>query len=161
MAVLIVAGIAQTVLAPQLSWQSIHPNFLLVIVMAWAMLKKPMEAILLGFFGGIVLDVFSSTPFGVFSISMSVVAFLATFWEEKFEAQIIVLPIALILPYSILFSLLSLVLLKTFGGAFAWNFTLLKLVFSVALVNLLVMVVIYPLLNWIELRKLKQETFRL
>lgn len=151
----------QTTLAPQLSWQSIHPNFLLVMVVAWAMLKKNYVALSLGFFAGIVLDLFSSAPFGVFTISLSVIAIFANIWQAKLAERALLLPIVLILPYSIAFSFLSLGLLQIFGGTFVWNFVLLRLIFSVALVNLLSMVMIYPLLHWVEQRKLKQETFRI
>ncbi len=118
--------------------------------MAWSMLKPFSKMIGWAFLAGILLDTLSTAPFGVFTISMLLSAAAANFWFNRFATSAILLPIALMLPFSIGFDAISLLLQQILGRALVWNGIMLRLVFWAGLLNLGVMTVAYPLLQWAE-----------
>ncbi len=144
-------------LAPYLSWQTVHPNFLPVAVIALSLLKPFTQAMGWAFVAGVMLDVFSGAPFGVFTVSMLIVAAAANFWYDRFTPSVIILPVALALPYSLLFDVVSLIIQQILGRPFAWSGTLLQLIFSVALMNIPVMLVLYPLFHRLNRPTSSQE----
>lgn len=137
-------------LSPYLQWQTVHPNFLLVAVVAWSMLNPFPKVIGWAFLAGLLLDIFSAAPFGVFSISMVLAATAANFWFDRFAPSAVLLPVALILPYSLGFDVVSLLLQQLLGRPVVWSGTVLRLVFSAGLINLVVMMLLYPLFQWAE-----------
>jgi rod shape-determining protein MreD len=64
---LMLATLLQTLVGPELPLVHSRPDFVLVAVMAWAMLHGSIEGAIVGFLGGLLLDSVSFTPFGVSS----------------------------------------------------------------------------------------------
>ncbi len=64
-ALLYVAALLQSISGPQWPLLAGRPDFPLVMVLAWAMLRGSNEGALIGFTGGLLLDSVSHTPFGV------------------------------------------------------------------------------------------------
>ncbi len=147
---MILLGAAQVSLSPYLQWQTVHPNFLLVAVVAWSMLAPFPKAIGWAFLAGLLLDFFSTAPFGVFTAAMLGAATAANFWFDRFAPSAVLLPVALILPYSIGFDVVSLLLQQLLGRPVLWSGTLLRLIVSAGLLNLVVMMLLYPLFQWME-----------
>jgi len=128
----------------------IHPNLLLVAVFCWSLLERFQKAVLGALFAGLALDILSAAPFGVFSASMVITAALASVWHERLSRQAFVLPVLLVIPYSIIYSASALIMLQLMGRDIGWGSNLGRLVFSVALMNIAAAVVILPLLQWLE-----------
>jgi rod shape-determining protein MreD len=64
-ALLAVAALLQSVLGPTLPLIHGRPDLVLVIVLAWAMLRGSIEGAIVGFLGGALLDSVTYTPFGI------------------------------------------------------------------------------------------------
>src|ERR1700737_4859067 len=62
---LAVAALVQSVLGPSLPLVRGRPDLVLVVVLAWAMLRGSGEGAFVGFLGGALLDSVAYTPFGV------------------------------------------------------------------------------------------------
>ena len=62
---LIVAASLQSLVGPSLPLVRGRPDFVVVVVLAWAMLRGSNEGALVGFMGGILLDSVSYTQFGI------------------------------------------------------------------------------------------------
>jgi rod shape-determining protein MreD len=62
---LFVAALLQSLVGPRLPIVGSRPDFVLVVVLAWAMLRGSTEGAIVGFLGGLLLDSVSYTPFGV------------------------------------------------------------------------------------------------
>lgn len=52
-----------------------RPNFTLVVVLAWAMVRGPGEGATAGFIGGLLLDSTSITPFGVNGALLGIIGY--------------------------------------------------------------------------------------
>jgi rod shape-determining protein MreD len=64
-AVLAVATLVQSVTGPTLPVVRGRPDLVLVVVLAWSMLRGSGEGAFVGFLGGVLLDSVSYTPFGI------------------------------------------------------------------------------------------------
>ena len=64
---LVVAALLQSLIGPALPLLPGRPDFVLVVVLAWAMLRGSIEGAIVGFLGGLILDSVTYTPFGVSS----------------------------------------------------------------------------------------------
>jgi rod shape-determining protein MreD len=62
---LAVAALLQSVLGPALPLVRGRPDLVLVVVIAWSMLRGSGEGAFVGFLGGLLLDSVAYTPFGI------------------------------------------------------------------------------------------------
>jgi rod shape-determining protein MreD len=53
-----------------------RPDFVLVVVLAWAMLRGSTEGAIVGFLGGLLLDSVTYTPFGISSAVLGLCGYL-------------------------------------------------------------------------------------
>jgi rod shape-determining protein MreD len=147
---LAVTGILQSALAPHLAINHIHPELMVAVILTWSLLKDPAEAVVWAFVGGTILDLLSGLPFGVSGLALVVVSLAAGFWHGKSFGNPWLMPILLILPYTILFNLVILLYMQLSGYAIDWGSTFVRIVFPIGAINVLVMVVIFPALWWLE-----------
>ena len=150
---LLLAGVLQSALAPTLSLQHVQPELVLVVVLAWSLQSEARGATLAALTGGLLLDLLSSAPFGFFTLPLLATALLANFWHDRFAGNAFLLPVALVLPYSLLFNLGGLVFLQLAGRPAPWNVAVVRILFPAALLDLPVMALVFPLL-----RRLKRRT---
>lgn len=143
------AVILQSSLAPFFHINNVHPNLVFVLVLAWSLLKDWQIAIAWAFLSGALLDIVSGVSFGTFSLGLMLTATLATFWQRRYFANVI-LPLLLTFPYSVLFSLSVLISLWLTGYSVNWSSVLTKIVFPESLMNVVVMALIFPLLLWLD-----------
>jgi rod shape-determining protein MreD len=73
---LLVAALLQSIVGPSLPLVRGRPDFALVVVVAWAMLRGSTEGAVVGFLGGILLDSVEYTPFGVHSALLGLTGYL-------------------------------------------------------------------------------------
>lgn len=139
---LVGTALLQTAVLPAFSINNVHPDLMLVIVLAWSFLYDFRQAMGWAFVGGILLDMLSPVTFGVFSAGLIAVAWLGSFWRDRFSGGAWLVAILLVLPYSILYNVLTLLLV---GASFSWQFAFLRVIFPAALLDMLAMAVVLPL----------------
>jgi rod shape-determining protein MreD len=64
-------------LGPSLPLVRGRPDLVLVVVLAWSMLRGPVEGAVIGFLGGILLDSVTYTPFGINSALLGLIGYFA------------------------------------------------------------------------------------
>ena len=69
------AALAQSVMGPSLPLVRSRPDSVLVIVLAWAMLRGSGEGAFVGFLGGVLLDSVTYTPFGINSALLGLLGY--------------------------------------------------------------------------------------
>jgi rod shape-determining protein MreD len=72
---LALAALLQSVEGPSLPVVRGRPDLVLVVVLAWAMLRGSGEGALVGFLGGVLLDSAAYTPFGINCALMGLVGY--------------------------------------------------------------------------------------
>jgi rod shape-determining protein MreD len=71
-----VAALLQSLVGPSLPLVGGRPDFVLVVVLAWAMLRGSIEGAIVGFIGGLILDSVTYTPFGFSSAVLGLCGYL-------------------------------------------------------------------------------------
>ena len=61
---LLLVSLLQSTLSPRLQIGAVWPDFLLLVVMSWALLRRANEALLWSLLGGLIVDLVSGGPFG-------------------------------------------------------------------------------------------------
>jgi rod shape-determining protein MreD len=74
-ALVFVAALLQSLVGPSLPLVRGRPDFVLVVVLAWAMLRGSNEGAFVGFLGGALLDSVAYTPFGINAALLGVLGY--------------------------------------------------------------------------------------
>ena len=136
----------QTTLSPFIKISSVHPDLVLILVIGWVILRGLEEGLFWAVIGGLSLDILSGAPFGVFTLSMVVVALVTSLFHGRVFGSSIILPLSLTFPLSFLFNGLVLLLLMILGRPIDWNAAFFNILLPVAIFNTMVMVLVFPLL---------------
>lgn len=142
-AALTVAALVQITLLPRLTVAGVHADLVLLLAVAWSLLRGPTEGIVWGFVGGLVLDLFSAAPFGVFTLALMATCFMSGLGESAVYRQNILLPLVATLGATLLFHVAALVLLRTLGWPVNWSRELLRILGLATLLNTALMPLVY------------------
>ncbi|MBS1252209.1 MAG: hypothetical protein MAG451_01247 [Anaerolineales bacterium] len=145
LAVSILAGIAllQTTLAPYLAFRGAQPDFMLLAVVSWSLLRGGRAGAVWGFVGGLLLELLSGGPFGVLLLPLVVLGYLSGLGEINVLRAHFLLPGLVILVATLLYDALILILLQLLGQPVVWGPALLNLILPAALLNALTLPFFY------------------
>jgi len=142
-------AIVQSTAMPHVAIMGVKPNLMLLVVISWSLLRGIKEGSIWGLVGGLILDTFSSAPFGVSTLAMLAVSLLAGLGEmSAFRTHIILPPLAAFLATPI-YHLIFLSLLQIVGWPVAWIDSLLKIILPSTLLNTALMPLIYGAMRWL------------
>jgi rod shape-determining protein MreD len=144
--ILVGAALLQTTLAPFVEISGVHPDLVLVLVIGWVILRGLEDGLFWAVVGGLSLDVLSGAPFGVFTVSLVVVALVTSLFHGRVFGSSIILPLSLTFPLSLLFNGLALLLLMLLGRPIDWSVAFFNILLPVAIFNTMVMMLVFPLL---------------
>ena len=144
--ILISAALLQTSLSPYIKISGVHPDLVLVLVIGWVTLRGLEEGHRWALLGGLSLDLLSGAPFGVFTVSMLLVALIANLFHGRTLVSSVVLPLSLTFPLSLLFNGLALLFLAFLGWRIVWIDAFFSKLLPVAIFNTMVMMPVFPLL---------------
>jgi rod shape-determining protein MreD len=139
----------ESTFGPNLTLGRVKPDLVLVLVVAWSVLNGFRDGVRLAVVGGLMLDLFSGAPFGVFTFSLIATSALAGLAHGLVMGNPAMLPIVVILPLSIVFDGLSLLVIDLAGRSIDWSLAFRAVLFPAALYNTGVMVLTIPLIYWL------------
>lgn len=140
------AVLLQVTLAPFVKISGVHPDLALILVIGWLILRGVREGLVWALIGGVSLDLVSNAPFGVFTLTMLLVALAASVSHGRVFGSSIVLPLGLTFPLSVLFNGLALLLLALLGRPVIWDDALFSVLIPAAIFDTAVMILVFPLL---------------
>lgn len=139
--VLTPAVIVQATLLPHATILGVRPDLVMLIAVAWSLVRGTQEGVIWGFIGGILLDLLSAAPFGVFTLSMLLVTFTSGLGESNIYRGNL-LPLTVGFGASLLYHLLGFIFLNTLGWDVAWRLVGRQLLLA-AILNTLLMPLVY------------------
>lgn len=146
MVILVAVAFIQHVVLPHVTFFGAHPNLMLVVIVAWGLLRGNRDGLIWALVGGVLLDLFSLAPIGTATLPLLIVMFLVGLLEFTAFRVVIWLPIATVFVATPLFQLLALVVIKSLGWETGWGRTV-ELLLPMATFNALLMVIIFPLMR--------------
>jgi rod shape-determining protein MreD len=130
---------------------------MLLVVVAWSLLRGAREGIVWGFLGGLTLDFLSGLPLGTCALTLTLTAQLASLGQLTIYRTSPLFPSGLALGAAIVHDCLLMGVLSLTGYALAWADLLLHIVLPSALLAALVMPLVYRGAYWLHLRTLPED----
>lgn len=141
---LFLLAILQVTVMPHLTVAHVQPDLILAVTVCWALFRGPTEGAVLGFLGGIALDLFSGAPFGMHTFVMTGVGAVAGFAAALIPREQWALLPGTVLACTVFQQAACVWLLQARGWPLEWSQVLVSTVIPAALLNLLLSVLLYP-----------------
>ncbi|MGQ9583929.1 MAG: rod shape-determining protein MreD [Anaerolineae bacterium] len=142
---LALVAVFQATILPHFAVAGVHPDLMLLVVIAWGLLKGNPDALVWAFVGGVFLDALSGLSLGVGLIPLLVLAGASGAVAAGVSGRHVAVPLVGAFLGTLAYYAISLLILYTLGRATPfWTFWVQK-VLPVSLLNVLTMVVVFPL----------------
>lgn len=143
-------ALAQVSLIPALGIAPVPPDPMLVIVVAWGVLRGARGAIIWALIGGLWLDLLSSGPFGGYTLGLLAAAAIAGFGSGTIYRSHWILALAMVALATVAQDLVYVALLWLGQRPVSLTDTLTRLVLPEILYNMLLMLLVFPVLSWVN-----------
>jgi len=150
-------GLTQSTVLPHIRIAGVHPDLMLVLVVCWSMLRGFREGVIWALMAGIVLDLLSGAPFGMFTLSLVCAALLpglgtANFFRSHVLMSLVFVSLGTVCSYAI-----SLLMLYLAGHeAIIFEMASRQLLPGVA-INAGVALIFFPPISWLHRRTASRE----
>ncbi len=149
---LVSVAAVQVSLLPHLTIVGVHPDLMLLVIISWSLLRGTGEGMLWGFVGGLCLDFLSGAPFGVSTLALLVVSFLASLGEIRIYGTHIILPLSTIFLATIAYDFTFLLLLQMLGRPVPWVESIVSIVLPSTFLNVFLMLPVYWAMRWLDVK---------
>jgi rod shape-determining protein MreD len=147
---LIIIGLVQAAFLPHLAVAGHRLDLMLAVVVAWSILRGARQGLIWALAGGLVLDVLSGAPFGVFSAALAGASVVASSGAASFFRSHGLLPIGAIMFASIAYYAICLGLLQLTGRPMLTPETITRVVLPQFALNVGLMLIVFPAVRWLH-----------
>lgn len=141
--IIIVCFLLQSTIFQTLSFASISPNLLIVVTASFGFMRGRKEGMWIGFFSGLLMDVFFGSMIGFYALIYMYVGFVNGFFRKTFFPDDIKLPMLLISASDFCYNILVYFFLFLFRKKFALGYYMLHVIIPELVYTLLISVVLY------------------
>lgn len=144
---LVVVAVIQTSVVPHLAIWGVFADLPLLVVVTWSLLRGAREGVVWGFVAGIAVDSLSGAPFGAATLSLMAAGGLSGLGQATVVRARFLLPSVAAFLASIVSSLVFMLVAQVSGQPVPWLDTLLRIVLPSALLNALLMPLVFLLMS--------------
>ena len=141
--IIAVCYLLQSTVFQALSFASISPNLMIVVVSAFGFMRGKKEGLWIGFFTGLLLDIFTGSILGFYALLYMYVGYFHGFFRKMFYPEDIKLPMLLIAVSDFSCSLIIYFLLFLFRGKFDILYYLLNIMIPELVYTMVVTIFLY------------------
>lgn len=153
MAVLILfCFLLQVTLFRSLAFAGITPNLLIVLTSSFGFMRGEKEGLLIGFFSGILCDIFFADMLGFYALVYMYIGFLNGKFCKIFYPEDIKLPLALITVSDLSYGIICYVLLFLLRGRLNFLFYLRTVILPETVYTIVITCLLYPLALFVNNR---------
>src|SRR6185437_13078311 len=120
------------------------PQLVLLSVLAWSLARGPVEGMVWGFAGGLLLDLASGGPVGVSALAMVPVAGITGSFGGRLFSTNPLLPMVAVFGATLTWFVLASFLLATLHYPTDWGGALLDVAVPTAIANAVLSLIVYP-----------------
>jgi rod shape-determining protein MreD len=150
-------ALVQSSAAPLLRVAGVHPDLVVMAVVAWTLLRGPGEGLLWAVIGGLGLDLLSSGPLGAALIALVVTGLLASRGYGRVFGGYLILPLTLAFPLSLAYYVVYALLLGVLHRPVDWLPALSNIILPASVLNMAAMFVLFPILRLLHRRTGREE----
>ena len=146
--IIAICYLLQTTLFQTLSFASISPNLMIIVVSSFGFMRGKKEGLFIGFFCGLLLDVFSGSILGLYALLYMYIGYLNGYFRKMFYPEDIKLPMLLIAGSDISCNLCIYFFLFLFRNRFDfsyyfWNLIIPELVYTMVITIFLYVIILH------------------
>lgn len=145
---LIIAFLLQVTLFQSLSLASVKPNLILILVFTFGFMRGRKTGIWIGFFGGLLLDIYYGDSIGFYAMIYMYIGYLNGVFYKLFYDEDITLPLLLIFASNLLYGFSVYVIRFLLRGRLDFGYYFEHVIMAETIYTMLAAIVIYrPLLK--------------
>lgn len=157
--IILISFILQSSVFPAISIASVKPNLLIILPVAFGLMRGKREGMFMGFLGGLLMDLFFSNVIGFHALIYTFIGYLNGHCYRIFYDDDVKMPILLVGASDLAYGLLMYVAQFLMRGRVDFPYYLRRIIIPEILFTVLVTMVIYRFLLWIN-RKLEKAEQR-
>lgn len=142
----------QTTVFRSLTFAGIVPNLLIVLTSAFGFMRGEKEGLLIGFFSGLLCDIFFADILGFYALVYMYIGFLNGKFCKIFYPEDIKLPLALITVSDLSYGVICYVLMFLLRGRLDFIFYLRSVILPEMIYTIVVTCILYPLALFVNSR---------
>lgn len=143
---IIICFLLQSTIFRGLSFAGIVPNLLIILTSSFGFMRGENEGLVIGFFAGLLCDIFFGDILGFYALIMMYIGFLNGKFNRVFYPEDIKLPLMLIIISDISYSMICYVLLFLLQGKFHFWFYFTNVILPEAVYTILITCILYPII---------------
>ena len=148
----IICFLLQCTVFNNLSFGGIIPNLMIIVTASYGFMKGRKSGLLVGFFSGLLMDIFFSSILGFYALIYMYIGYLNGIFRKMFYPEDIKLPIALIVSSDFIYNMVIYILSFLLKGRFQFSYYFLNIIIPEMVYTIIVTCVLYPLLLLVESR---------
>ena len=142
----LVSFILQCSVFSHIAFAGIIPNMMIVLTASFGFMRGEKEGLVIGFFCGLLNDVFFGSFLGFYALVLMYIGFLNGKFSRIFYPEDIKLPIALIITSDLSYGTICYILLFMLRGKFQFSYYFSHVILPEVLYTILVTLFLYPLI---------------
>ncbi len=152
-----VCFILQSTLFRSLSFAGIVPNLLIVLTSAYGFMRGENEGMVIGFFCGLLIDIFFGDILGFYALIMMYIGFLNGKFNMIFYPEDLKLPLGLIVISDLSYGMVCYILLFMLKGKFDFLFYFTNIILPELVYTMIITCLLYPILLIVNKRLERRE----
>lgn len=141
--IIIICFLLQVTLFQVWSFASISPNLLIVVTSAFGFMRGRKEGMWIGFFCGLLLDIFCGGVIGFYALVYMYIGYLNGFFRKRFFPDDVKMPILLIAASDLCYNLAVYVVLFLMRGKFRFDYYFMHIILPELVYTILITVFLY------------------
>ena len=133
-----------------LAFGRIVPNLLIVLTASFGFMRGKKSGLLIGFFGGILVDIFFGEVIGFYAILYMYIGYLNGKFTHIFYPEDIKLPLTLILCSDFFYGIMCYVILFLLRGRFDFGYYVRNIIFPEIVYTIVTTLFLYPIILWVN-----------
>lgn len=156
---IILCFILQSTFFKAIAFGGIVPNLMIVLTASFGFMRGEKTGLIFGFFCGLLADIFFGSVIGLYAMIYMYIGYANGKFNKIFYPEEIKLPLFLILVSDLGYGLLCYIVLFLMRSRFQFTYYLLHIIFPEMVYTILVTLLFYPLVLWIN-KKLEDREQR-
>lgn len=141
--IITICYLLQTTLFQTLAFASISPNLMIIIVSSFGFMRGKKEGLFIGFFCGLLLDIFSGSILGLYALLYMYIGYLNGRFRKLFYPEDIKLPMLLIAGSDLAYNLFVYFLLFLFRNRYDIQYYFLNIMIPELVYTMVITIVLY------------------
>ncbi len=142
--------VLQSTVFKSIAFGGIIPNLMIVLTASFGFMRGEKAGILFGFFCGLLADIFFGSVIGLYALIYMYIGYANGKFNMIFYPEDIKLPLALIFVSDMAYGLLSYIILFLMRGRFHFTYYLIHIILPEMVYTIVVTLIFYPFLLWIN-----------